>query len=39
MNVDLLKADPSWIWYLAFALLTLAFVFGIWVAFEYTDVR
>jgi H+/Cl- antiporter ClcA len=37
--VDLLKAEPSWLWYLAFVIPLLALVVGVWIVFKYKGVR
>ena len=34
MNVDILKNDPAWWWYLPFAILTMLATFVVWIIFK-----
>lgn len=38
MNVDILSNDPSWIWYIVFAVPFMVFVLLAWILFKYIPV-
>ena len=37
MNIDILKNNPAWWWYLLFATLTTLVTFAVWVTFKWSN--
>jgi hypothetical protein len=37
MNIDLLKANPGWWWYLLFTVGTIALTFTVWIIFKRSE--